>query len=94
VAIMHGWGGNADHMLPFAALLHAAGHATLLLDARNHGSSDSDDFSSMPRFAEAIALPGHALTAFLRRCATGFSKAAGGEREKRTLQPGGGPDPE
>jgi dipeptidyl aminopeptidase/acylaminoacyl peptidase len=51
---MHGWGGNAGQMLPFAALLHRAGFAALLLDARNHGSSDSDTFSSMPRFAEDL----------------------------------------
>jgi len=54
VAIMHGWGGNAELMLPFAQLLHQAGYATLLLDARNHGQSDSDDYSSMPRFAEDL----------------------------------------
>jgi pimeloyl-ACP methyl ester carboxylesterase len=51
---MHGWGGNAEHMLPFAQLLHAAGYAALLLDARNHGRSDPDDFSSLPRFAEDL----------------------------------------
>ncbi len=54
VAIIHGWGGNAGHMLPFASLLHAEGYAVLLLDARNHGSSDSDSNSSMPRFAEDL----------------------------------------
>jgi dipeptidyl aminopeptidase/acylaminoacyl peptidase len=58
VAVMHGWGGNAEHMLPFARLLHAAGYAALLLDARNHGSSDHDDFSSLPRFAEDL---GHGI---------------------------------
>jgi dipeptidyl aminopeptidase/acylaminoacyl peptidase len=54
VAVMHGWGGCAAQMLPFATLLHEAGYAVLLLDARNHGSSDSDSFSSMPRFAEDL----------------------------------------
>ncbi len=54
VAVIHGWGGNAEHMLPFADLLHETGIAVLLLDARNHGSSDSDGFSSMPRFAEDL----------------------------------------
>lgn len=54
VAILHGWGGNAGFMLPFADLLHQAGYAVLLLDARNHGRSDSDDFSSLPRFAEDL----------------------------------------
>jgi dipeptidyl aminopeptidase/acylaminoacyl peptidase len=41
-------------MLPFAALLHRAGLAVLLLDARNHGDSDDDSFSSIPRFAEDL----------------------------------------
>lgn len=54
VLIMHGWGSNAEMMLPFAQLLHEAGYAVLLLDARNHGRSDGDSFSSMPRFAEDL----------------------------------------
>ena len=54
VAVMHGWGGNAGHMLPFASLLHNQGYSVLLLDARNHGQSDSDGHSSMPRFAEDL----------------------------------------
>lgn len=54
VVVIHGWGGNAEHMLPFAALLHRAGYAVLLLDARNHGGSDADSFSSLPRFAEDL----------------------------------------
>lgn len=53
-AVIHGWGGNAEHMLPFAALLQRAGYAVLLLDARNHGRSDANGFSSMPRFAEDL----------------------------------------
>lgn len=55
VVIMHGWGGNAEMMLPLACPLHAAGFAVLLVDARNHGQSDSDTFASMPRFAEDMA---------------------------------------
>jgi len=58
VAVMHGWGSNAGHMLPFASLLHNQGYAVLLLDARNHGQSDTDGYSSMPRFAEDLE---HAL---------------------------------
>ncbi|SDH45371.1 Serine aminopeptidase, S33 [Nitrosomonas sp. Nm132] len=58
VAALHGWGGNAEDMLPFAPLLHRAGLGVLLVDARNHGRSDSDTFSSMPRFAEDLQ---HAL---------------------------------
>lgn len=54
VAVMHGWGGNAGHMLPFASMLHDQGYAVLLLDARNHGQSDTDGHSSMPRFAEDL----------------------------------------
>lgn len=54
VVVMHGWGGNAEVMLPFAVLLYRAGYAILLLDARNHGRSDADTFSSMPRFAEDL----------------------------------------
>jgi len=52
--IMHGWGGNAEMMLPLAAPLHAAGFALLMLDARCHGRSADDDFASLPRFAEDI----------------------------------------
>jgi dipeptidyl aminopeptidase/acylaminoacyl peptidase len=58
VAVLHGWGSNAEMMLPLAAPLHRAGYAVLLFDARNHGRSDGDSFSSMPRFAEDLE---HAL---------------------------------
>ncbi|SFN14679.1 alpha/beta hydrolase [Nitrosomonas communis] len=58
VAVLHGWGGNAEDMLPFASLLHRAGLGVLLVNARNHGRSDADTFSSMPRFAEDLQ---HAL---------------------------------
>ena len=54
VLVMHGWGGSTEQMLPFASLLHAAGYQVLLVNARNHGNSDTDNYSSMPRFAEDI----------------------------------------
>jgi pimeloyl-ACP methyl ester carboxylesterase len=54
IAILHGWGGSSGQMLPFAPRLHDAGFALLFIDARNHGRSDSDSFSSMPRFAEDL----------------------------------------
>lgn len=54
LAVLHGWGGNAEMMLPLAAPLHRAGYALLLVDARNHGMSDGDSFSSLPRFAEDL----------------------------------------
>ena len=55
VVAMHGWGANAATLLPLAAALHRRGFAVLLADARNHGRSDADSFSSMPRFAEDLA---------------------------------------
>ena len=54
VVVMHGWGVNASFMLPAAPPLHAAGFAVLLIDARCHGASDDEDFTSLPRFAEDI----------------------------------------
>ncbi|MDP2784054.1 MAG: alpha/beta fold hydrolase [Sulfurimicrobium sp.] len=54
LAVLHGWGGNAETMLPLAVPLHRAGYALLLFDARSHGRSDLDTFSSMPRFAEDL----------------------------------------
>jgi pimeloyl-ACP methyl ester carboxylesterase len=41
-------------MLPLALPLHRAGLNLLLIDARNHGQSDVDGISSMPRFAEDV----------------------------------------
>jgi len=58
VAVVHGWGGNAETMLPLARPLHGAGFAVLLFDARCHGRSDEDTFASLPRFAEDLE---HAL---------------------------------
>lgn len=53
--LLHGWGGNSAMMLPLAAPLHQAGYTLLCVDARNHGMSEADNFSSMPRFAEDLA---------------------------------------
>lgn len=54
VIVLHGWGANAEMMLPLARPLQAAGFTVLLFDARNHGRSDADSFSSLPRFAEDL----------------------------------------
>lgn len=54
LAVLHGWGGNAEMMLPLAGPLHAAGYALLFFDARSHGRSDGDTFASLPRFAEDL----------------------------------------
>ena len=58
VVLLHGWGGNAETLLPLARPLHEAGFALLFVDARCHGQSDADSFASMPRFAEDL---GHAI---------------------------------
>ena len=54
VVLLHGWCGNASNLLPAAQALHRAGFAVLLLESRNHGRSDRDDHSSLPRFAEDL----------------------------------------
>ena len=54
VLVMHGWGANASMMLSSAAPLSSAGFAVLLLDARCHGASGDEAFTSLPRFAEDI----------------------------------------
>jgi pimeloyl-ACP methyl ester carboxylesterase len=54
VAVLHGWGANGALLLPIAPYLHEGGYHALFLDARNHGLSEHDDFSSMPRFAEDL----------------------------------------
>lgn len=55
VLVMHGWGSNAAMMGPVVPPLHSASFAVLLIDARCHGHSDDETFTSMPRFAEDIA---------------------------------------
>jgi len=54
VVVMHGWGANASLMQGCVVPLHAAGLGVLLLDARCHGRSDGEPFTSLPRFAEDI----------------------------------------
>lgn len=54
VILLHGWGGNASTLLPAAQALHQAGFAILLLESRNHGRSERDGHSSLPRFAEDL----------------------------------------
>ena len=58
VMLLHGWGGNAETMLPLVGPLHRQGHAILLFDTRCHGMSDADSFASLPDFAEDLE---HAL---------------------------------
>lgn len=52
--LMHGWGGNGSQLRSAADALQRQGWAVLLPDARSHGRSDADTFSSLPRFAEDL----------------------------------------
>ncbi|PCJ75445.1 MAG: alpha/beta hydrolase [Rhodobacteraceae bacterium] len=52
VVVLHGWGANAEIMLPVAQPLYDAGMNVLLIDARNHGQSPWDGHSAMPKFAK------------------------------------------
>jgi pimeloyl-ACP methyl ester carboxylesterase len=52
VVVLHGWGANAEIMLPVAQPLYDVGMNVLLIDARNHGQSPWDGYSAMPKFAE------------------------------------------
>ncbi len=54
IVLLHGWGGNASTLLPAAQALHRAGYAVLLPESRNHGRSDRDSHSSLPRFAQDL----------------------------------------
>ncbi len=54
VVVLHGWGGNAAHMLELAPAAYDAGFHALFLDVRNHGLSEHDDHVSMLRFAEDL----------------------------------------
>ena len=54
MVILHGWGSNAELILPLALPFQRAGLNVLLVDARNHGRSDRHGFSSLPRFAEDL----------------------------------------
>ncbi len=54
MVMIHGWGGNAEFMLPLAEPFQAAGMNVLLIDARNHGRSDGGGHSSLPRFAADV----------------------------------------
>ncbi len=49
--MIHGWGGNAHFLLPLVRSFLNFGLDVLLVDARNHGQSDDDGHSSLPKFA-------------------------------------------
>lgn len=55
IILVHGWGRNAGRMIPYIDKFHKAGFNLLAFDARNHGSSDADRYSTMLKFAEDIS---------------------------------------
>ncbi|MCF8368555.1 MAG: alpha/beta fold hydrolase [Bacteroidales bacterium] len=54
IILVHGWKRNVGRLLPYIEPLYNAGFNLLAFDVRNHGSSDVDGVSSMPRFTEDI----------------------------------------
>jgi uncharacterized protein len=54
VILVHGWGRNAERMLPYVAILRPMGYHLLAFDARHHGTSDRDGHASMKKFSEDI----------------------------------------
>jgi len=53
IILVHGWKRNLERMMPYIKNLHQSFNL-FAFDARCHGSSDKDTYSSMPRFAEDI----------------------------------------
>ncbi|WP_295886163.1 alpha/beta fold hydrolase [uncultured Thiohalocapsa sp.] len=92
VVMVHGWGSNAAQMLPLALPLTRAGFNVLLFDVRNHGASDADTFSSLPRFAEDLAaaitwLEQHRAARAGRLAVLGHSVGAGAALLEATRNP-------
>jgi dipeptidyl aminopeptidase/acylaminoacyl peptidase len=54
LVLIHGWGRNAERMLPYVAILRPMGYHLIAFDARHHGTSDGDGHASMKKFSEDI----------------------------------------
>jgi alpha-beta hydrolase superfamily lysophospholipase len=54
IVLAHGWCKNVAEMLPLAQILHRAGFALLLYDARGHGASGEDGPITILKFAQDI----------------------------------------
>lgn len=54
ILLVPGWNRNLGRMMPYIRQLSGKGFNLFAFDARNHGSSDTDGLSSMPKFAEDI----------------------------------------
>ena len=55
IILMHGWDRNISNLIPYIKNLNGQGFNMLAFDTRHHGNSDSDDFSSMVKFAQDIS---------------------------------------
>jgi len=55
IILMHGWDRNISKLIPYIKNLNGRGFNMLAFDTRHHGNSDSDDFSSMVKFAQDIS---------------------------------------
>jgi pimeloyl-ACP methyl ester carboxylesterase len=54
VVLVHGWGRNTERMLPYLPMLHPLGVHLLAFDARHHGRSDEDGYSTMLKVSEDV----------------------------------------
>lgn len=54
VILIHGWGRNAERMLPYLDMLRCCPFHLLVIEARHHGSSDGDGHASLKKFSEDI----------------------------------------
>ncbi|MBE0649440.1 MAG: alpha/beta hydrolase [Bacteroidales bacterium] len=54
VIFVHGWGRNAQRMMPYLRKFCCGKFNLLAFDARGHGNSDQDGYSNMLMFAEDI----------------------------------------
>lgn len=94
VLAMHGWGSNASSLWPVVQPLVNAGMHVLLLDARCHGDSEDEPFTSLPRFAEDIGagldwLRAHHGVDAARLAVIGHSVGAAAALLAAAGQPGG-----
>ncbi|HDR04012.1 MAG TPA: alpha/beta hydrolase, partial [Candidatus Marinimicrobia bacterium] len=54
IILVHGWGSNAARMLPCIEALYDENYHFIAFDARSHGSSGKDGYSTMVKFGEDI----------------------------------------
>lgn len=55
IILVHGWGRNVEKVLPYIQGLSDTSFNLIAFDARHHGSSDKDEYSTMKKFAEDIS---------------------------------------